>query len=84
MRQKHSKSFPELMTKYGKAKRHSVEEMVKNDCVGIFGVSDADLLGKQKREQVDSERMGNKCDGTRVTCLQGFMIQDNHFRRERS
>ena len=34
VRQKHSESFPELMTEYGKAKRHSVEERSKTDvCV---------------------------------------------------
>ena len=31
MRQKHSVSFPELITEYGKAKRHSVENTVEND-----------------------------------------------------
>ena len=83
MRQKHSESFPELITEYGKAKRHSVEETVKNDCVGIFGVSDANLLGKQKREQVDSKRTSNKCDGARAVGLQAFVLWYNHFRKER-
>ena len=41
MRQKHSVSFPDLITEYGKVKRHSVEETVENDFVGIcvvFGI----------------------------------------------
>ena len=84
VRQKHSESFPELITEYGKGKRHSVEEMVKNDCVGIFGGFDANLPGKRKWEQVDSERTSNKCDGARVAGWQAFAIKDNHFRRERS
>ena len=46
----------------------------------VFSVSDSNLPRKQKREQVDSERMGNKCDGARVAGLQAFVIWYNHFR----
>ena len=73
-----------MITEYGKVKRHSVEEMVENRCVGIFGVSDTDLPRKRKREQVDSERTGNKCDGARVAGLQAFVMWYDHFRGERS
>ena len=68
-RQKHSKSFPELITEYGKAKCHSVEEMVENDVwvfFNICGVSDANLLGERKWEQVDSRKTSNRCDGAKV------------------
>ena len=80
-RQKHSESFPELITEYGKAKRHSVEETVENDFCGylrgflnIFGVSGPNLLRERKWEQVDSERTSNKCDGARVAGWQAFVI----------
>ena len=46
----------------------------ETDMCGFLGVSGADLPGKRKREQVDSERTGNKCDGARVTGLQAFVI----------
>ena len=49
---------------------------------GFLGVSDSDLPRKRKREQVDSERTGNKCDGARVVGLQAFVIWYNHFRGE--
>ena len=81
-RQKHSESFPELMTEYGKAKRHSVEKMVEKLMCGFLGVSDSDLPRKRKLEQVDSERTGNNCDGARVAGWQAFVIWYNHFRGE--
>ena len=81
-RQKHLESFPKLITEYGKAKHHLVEETVEND-FGVFfnicGVSSANLLGKRKCEQVDSKRMSNKCDGARVEGWRAFVIKDNHF-----
>jgi hypothetical protein len=46
----------------------------------ILDVSDSDLPRKRKREQVDSERTGNKCDGARVAGLQAFVIWYNHSR----
>ena len=48
MRQKHSVSFSGLSTEYEKAKRHSVEKMVKNDFLGVFNIFvffDANILG---------------------------------------
>ena len=38
MRQKHLVSFSDLIIEYEKAKRHSVEKMVKNDFLGFFNI----------------------------------------------
>ena len=51
VRQKHLEYFPELITEYGKAKRHSMEETVKNNCVGIF----LDFRRKSSRETETGE-----------------------------
>ena len=54
----------------------------KTDMCGFLGVSNSDLPRKQKWEQVDSKRTGNKCDGARGEGLQAFVIWYNHFRGE--
>ena len=38
MRQKHSVSFSELIIEYEKAKRHSVEKMIKNDFLRFLNI----------------------------------------------
>ena len=87
VRQKHLVSFPKLITEYGKAKRHLVEETIENDFwvfLNICGVSSANLAGKRKWEKVDSKRTKNKCDGARVARWRSFVLKDNHFWRKRS
>ena len=69
VRKKNTVSFPELITEYGKVKRHSMEKTVENKFwafFNIFGVFGANFPGKRKWEQVDSRKMRSKCDRAKV------------------